>query len=80
MVTTKSLPEGTVNSHGVWQVGPSELVASAPGGLDSILRVSVGGVDRRNPKLGKDLPQALRMRAQAAIRINRFIISDTQIP
>jgi hypothetical protein len=70
-VTKISRPEGIANSHGVWQVGPSELLASAPGGSDSIRTCS--GEGERNPKLGIETEHAVRANPHAATKMIRVM-------
>ena len=43
---------GTASEHGVRHEAPVEMLASAPGGSDSIVKVAVAGLDENAPKLG----------------------------
>jgi hypothetical protein len=42
---TVKFSAGTETEHGVLQPGPSDVVASAPDGMESICTGTVGGVD-----------------------------------
>src|SRR5579871_2003300 len=70
----RSLSVGTVSSHGVRQVCPCEVRASAPGGSDSIRNTSVGGLDLKKSKLGMDIEQSASASPQATAAITRLML------
>jgi hypothetical protein len=51
---------GTTNSHGVWQVPPFEVLANAPRGLESIVKVaSVDGASQSKRGVFEDTDEQL---------------------
>src|SRR6516164_5745653 len=48
----KSSATGAASEHGVRHEAPVEMLASAPGGSDSIVKVAVAGLEENSSKLG----------------------------
>jgi hypothetical protein len=67
-----SSPADTVSSHGVRQLWPCVVCASAPGGSDSIRNTSVED-DLKKSKLGIDIEHAARVKPHARMAMIRFI-------
>src|SRR4029453_16494787 len=69
----------TVSSHGVRQVWPWVVLASAPGGSDSIRKVSVAGADLKKSRLGIDAEHAARVKPHATKAMTRLIVGPHQL-
>src|SRR5215510_9105543 len=69
-----SPPDWTVSSHGVRQLWPCEVRASAPGGSDSTRKTSVGAADFMKSRLGIDIEHAARANPHAATAITRLMV------
>src|SRR5262249_27068032 len=69
-----SLPGWTESWHGVRQLCPSEVFASAPDGSESMASVSDCGVDLRKSRLGIVAEHAATIRPQATTAITRLMI------
>jgi hypothetical protein len=81
-VTVKPSVFGTSNAHGVRQEPPFEARASAPGGLECIITVAVGGGSRRS-KLGRfeaaEQPASARQHSAAAmVRVQVHLVGKTE--
>src|SRR5262249_14610997 len=75
--TVISPPDGTVSSHGVRQLWPWEVRASAPGGSDSTRKTSVAAPGLNMSRLGIDIEHAASARPHAATAITRLMVSPT---
>src|SRR5215813_8792104 len=72
-----SLPGWTESWHGVWQLCPSEVFASAPDGSESMASASDCGVDLRKSRLGIVAEHAATIKPQATTAITRLMIPPT---
>ena len=78
-MTDYSPPPCTVSSLGVRLVWRCEVLASAPGGSDSIRRVSVAGDDLKKSMLGKEAEHAARVKPHATKAMTRLMVRSHQL-
>ena len=68
---------GTSIEQGVLQAGPSEVVASAPGGVDSSATFTSGGADLKESKESDEQP--VRLAPVTAIAMIRRMIENSDL-
>lgn len=68
---------GTSIEQGVLQAGPSEVVASAPGGTDSSATFTIGGADLKESKESDEQP--VRLAPVTAIAMIRRMIDHSDL-
>jgi hypothetical protein len=68
---------GTSIEQGVLQAGPSEVVASAPGGTDSSATFTIGGADLKESKESDEQPA--RLAPVTAIAMIRRMIDHSDL-
>jgi hypothetical protein len=66
---------GTATEHGVLQPGPSDVRASAPGGVDSSWTCTVGGVGLKASQENEEQPA--RLAPATAIAMTRRMINPS---